>query len=166
MSKLEDMDTEIIVLCIGSSKIFGDSLGPRTAEKLTLVNNDCIIYGNMRQSINGNNLAGYVSMLRIKHPDAVIVAVDACLTTHAEDIGLVKLLPYGVNAGKAVKRNALPVGEFSVIGIVGEYNSDVYATLNAVSPTLMNELVEKAAILTSLAVKKLKNGMTIAETIV
>ena len=166
MSTLPDMDNEIIVLCIGSNKIYGDSLGPRTAEKLTLINNDCIIYGNMRKSINGNNLAGYVSMLRSRHPDAVIVAVDACLTTHTEDVGLVKLLPYGVNAGKAVKQDALPVGEISVIGIVGEYNSDVYATLNSVSPALMDELVEKAAILTSLAVKRLKNGMSIAETIV
>ena len=160
------MNSEIVVLCIGSNKIIGDSLGPRTAEKLSLVTKDCIIYGNMKHSVNGTNLPEYVDMLNKKHPDSTIIAVDACLTTKKEDVGTAKLLPHGVTAGKAVKKNAPSVGTFSVIGIVGEYGDDVYKTLRSVPAELIDELAEKTAILTSLAVKKIKRGLNISETIV
>ena len=71
---------EVVFLCIGSDRITGDSLGPLIGHKLSKEHlSRCIIYGTLDQPVHALNLAEVTAMVHTKHPNCLLIAIDASL---------------------------------------------------------------------------------------
>ena len=71
---------EIIILCIGSDRITGDSLGPLIGQQLSRYRwKNIHIYGTLDAPVHALNLESTLSGIKKRHPSALILAVDASL---------------------------------------------------------------------------------------
>ncbi len=114
---------QIIFLCLGSQRIVFDSLAVRVADNLKhLYNIDTYVYGGTDCNITRNNLNEYIDMISIHHPLSKIVVID-CALGESESVGLIKVFGCGTEAGAAFHDETQFVGDYSIIGIVGEKNT-------------------------------------------
>ena len=109
---------EVVFLCIGSDRITGDSLGPLIGHKLSKEHlSRCIIYGTLDQPVHALNLAEVTAMVHAKHPNCLLIAIDASLGSkrHQEFVTIRK---GALASGLGVKKKLPPVGDISITGIV------------------------------------------------
>ncbi len=120
-----------VYMCIGTEKVFSDSLGPRVG---TLLNqNMCrpsFVYGMCEQNITAENLLYCYNFIKSMHPDCQIVVIDAAVG--AEDqIGKVQISEGGIYPGAATNKNLPSVGDVGIVGIVAEKGMADFYTLNS-----------------------------------
>lgn len=131
-----------VIVCVGSDKISGDSLGPLVGSMLREGGVPCPVYGYLGKTVNGVNLDEYRRFLRRYHPFVPIIAVDAAVG-NADEIGQIKYRLGGVQAGGAVGRSAPPLGDLAVLGVVGQKGGDVLASLLSVPYPEVEALAHK-----------------------
>ena len=134
-----------VVLCIGSSQVVGDSLGPLVADLLRdKYSVPAFVYGGTKSPVNGVNYAEYFSHLKKVHPGSLIIAVDACVGQN-DEIGKIKYTPRGLKAGEALKKNLPRVGDVGILGVVaGRCNDNLLALLRC-PRALVTNMSEKIA---------------------
>jgi len=109
---------EIVLVCIGTDRSVGDSLGPLVGEmlkKYTFTN--VFVYGNLEQPVHATNLVDTLKHIEKRHKDAFVIAVDACLGR----IRSVEFITYEkepLKPGAGVKKELPEVGDVSFKGIV------------------------------------------------
>ena len=82
---------EIVVLCIGSDRSTGDSLGPLIGYKLEKYHMaDVSIYGTLQSPVHAANLAEKLDEIYSMHANPFILAIDASLGTK-DHIGYITL---------------------------------------------------------------------------
>lgn len=109
---------EIVILCIGSDRSTGDSLGPLIGYKLGKCNLSGIsIYGTLQNPVHAINLTSILDEIYSTHIDPFIVAIDASLGTK-EHIGFVTLCNGPLKPGLGVKKELPHVGDIHITGIV------------------------------------------------
>lgn len=106
-----------ILVCIGTDKCIGDCLGPLVGTILTENFFPLPVYGTLSSPIHALNIDERLNEIRVNHPNASIIGVDACLGDE-HDIGDIRLRDYAIRPGKGVGKNLPEVGIASVIGIV------------------------------------------------
>lgn len=108
-----------IVLCIGTTRVPGDSFGPITGQILTdYFRVPTEIYGTVKNPVHALNLTQTITKIRLLHPDRKIIAVDSALCAGGRK-GIVKTFPGPLRPGLATGKNLIPVGDFSVTATVG-----------------------------------------------
>ena len=126
-----------VVLCIGTSSVVGDSLGPLVGD--LLVERFCVdafVYGRSDRPVNGLNYPLYVAHVKKHHADSFVIAVDACLGAQ-EDVGKVKLSVKGLRAGAALRKELPVFGDIGVLGVVARRsNNNLSALLSADAETV------------------------------
>jgi len=65
---------DIVVICIGSDKCIGDSLGPIVGELLEKENLGIPIYGTLNEPIHALNIEEKVNELKKIHPDSLLIS--------------------------------------------------------------------------------------------
>lgn len=111
-------ETEIILLCIGTDRSTGDCLGPLVGSKMdTLNQNMFTIYGTLDQPVHAANLNEVIKEINQTHPDAMIIAIDACLG-HLENVGYINIGNGSLQPGAGVNKDLPRVGSIYVTGIV------------------------------------------------
>lgn len=121
-----------VVLCIGSSGVSGDSLGPLVGDLLRdKYNVPAFVYGGTSKPVNGVNYGEYVDHIKTKHKGSVVIAVDACVGD-AHDVGKIKYTFNGVSAGGALNKKLTRIGDLGVLGVVAERQRDNLSALMAV----------------------------------
>lgn len=109
---------EIIILCIGSDRSTGDSLGPLIGYKLYKKKMDNIfIYGTLNSPVHAVNLNSKLNYIKKEHPNAFIIAVDASLGK-ANHVGYVTLSTNTLKPGLGVNKDLPEVGNICITGIV------------------------------------------------
>ena len=114
---------EIIILCIGSDRITGDSLGPLIGQQLSRHRwKNIHIYGTLDTPVHALNLEAVLADIKKRHPSALILAVDALAarrlsrlmcTIQMTDTGIVPGSGVG-NARTALTQTALGVPVLSI----------------------------------------------------
>ena len=135
------------MVCIGSDKVSGDMLGPLVGSSLReKYHLSCPVYGVVGESVNGLNLDEYVQMIKRRHKESRIIAVDAALGKQ-EDVGRIRLKKGGIKAGGALERTGARIGDVGIVGVVAKEKApkDVYATLLAVPFSLVETLAGRIA---------------------
>ncbi|AAO34757.1 spore protease YyaC [Clostridium tetani] len=108
----------IILLCIGSDRSTGDSLGPLVGHNLKFLSrNNFHVFGNLEMPVHAKNLHQILKYINKKFDDPYIIAVDACLG-HIQNIGKVFVEDKPLKPGSAVNKDLPPVGNLSITGIV------------------------------------------------
>ncbi|MDO5345847.1 MAG: spore protease YyaC [Lachnospiraceae bacterium] len=112
-------DTPPIVLCIGTDRVTGDSLGPLTGSFLTAYGGHRYlpIYGTLDAPVHALNLREVSHQIKKKHPRSLILAVDASLGTK-NHLGYLTLGQGSLKPGAGVQKNLVSVGDLFLTGIV------------------------------------------------
>ncbi|WP_291560303.1 MULTISPECIES: spore protease YyaC [unclassified Clostridium] len=109
---------DIVILCIGTDRSTGDSLGPLVGEKLKfLIRNKVHIYGNLENPVHAKNLVETIENINTLYPNAFIIAVDASLGS-LSNVGKVIIESKPLNPGSALNKDLPAVGDLSITGIV------------------------------------------------
>lgn len=112
------IDRELIVVCIGTDRSTGDSLGPLVGSILEESSLHYFhIYGTLQHPVHAVNLVDRLQTINEKHPNAFILAIDACLG-RSTNIGTITISTGPVQPGAAVKKQLPPVGDAHIAGIV------------------------------------------------
>ena len=109
---------EIVVLCIGSDRSTGDSLGPLIGYKLEKYHMaDVSIYGTLQSPVHAANLAEKLDKIYSMHANPFILAIDASLGTK-DHIGYITLGNGPLRPGLGVNKDLPDVGDIHITGIV------------------------------------------------
>ena len=118
-----------VILCIGTDRIIGDCLGPlvgtmldRSARKYLTV------YGTLQSTVHALNLRETIMQIKKKHPDRIILAVDASLGSY-EHVGGVFVRPGCLQPGAGVCKELPEIGDISITGIANGESSQPYLDL-------------------------------------
>ena len=122
------MRRDIVILCIGSNQIIGDSVGPMVGDYLISRGINAYVYGNMKHPVNAKNLVSYVDMINSYHRDALLVVVDATVG-EKKDVGNIRINRNGVKPGGAINKNLPRIGDIGVLGVVAKKSSSLVNTL-------------------------------------
>lgn len=130
---LKPNKTKPIVLCIGSDRVLGDTLGPLVGtllkEKYKI---PTYVYGSLNSTITAKEIPFTTSYLKTLHPKTKIIAVDACVGS-LEDIGKIKIKKEGLYPGLGVGKNLPKTGDVSILGILLNKNNSSFLTSSKLS---------------------------------
>ncbi len=110
--------TEVLILCIGTDRSTGDSLGPLTGYQLRKKGLKHIqVIGTIYRPIHAMNLRETTALLKRYYPDHLIVAVDASVGAGSR-VGSVTLGRGAIKPGLGVSKQLQPVGDLFITGVV------------------------------------------------
>jgi|AGTN01.3.fsa_nt_gi putative sporulation protein YyaC len=134
-----------VILCIGTSSVAGDCLGPLVGDLLRdRYNVPAYVYGGLSSPVNGVNFTSYVRHIREAHKKSVVIAIDACVGEKSE-IGKIKYTTKGVSAGGALDKRLGKVGDIGILGVVAERQKDNLSALMSASYGLVEEIARGIA---------------------
>ncbi|MEY8000739.1 spore protease YyaC [Clostridium sp. Mt-5] len=108
----------IIILCIGTDRSTGDSLGPIVGDKLKfLIRNKVELYGNLQYPVHAKNIADVINEIHSKYNNPFIIAIDACLGA-IQNVGKIIIETKPLHPGSAMNKSLPQVGDLSITGIV------------------------------------------------
>lgn len=118
IQQYKDSFSQIIILCIGSDRSTGDSLGPLIGYKLSKIHYPGLkIYGTLKQPVHAVNLPTVMDQIQTEHPDGLIIAIDASVGSRSH-IGYITLSSSPLKPGLGVQKELPPVGHICITGIV------------------------------------------------
>ncbi|SFP90019.1 spore protease YyaC [Salibacterium halotolerans] len=109
---------ELIIVCIGTDRSTGDSLGPlvgSSLEKKWL--HRFAVYGTLEHPVHAVNLEETMEDIRKKQRHPYIIGVDACLGK-LKNVGIINFTEGPVIPGAAMKKKLPEVGDMHLTGIV------------------------------------------------
>lgn len=108
----------IVVMCIGSDRSTGDSLGPLTGYKLKKAGlNNISVIGTLNQPVHAANLNITLKKVCLTYNNPFIIAIDASLGKE-NHIGYITLATGPLKPGLGVKKKLPEVGDIHITGIV------------------------------------------------
>jgi len=133
--------SDVVILCIGTNKIIGDSIGPVVGQKLKeqKMKETVCIYGDMIKTINFKNAKEVIENIFKTYQKPFIITVDSALgiKTMVSKIVVNKGI---VRLGKSLGRSICYASHITIKGVVGE-NKNTYEdnikVLNEVKPELI-----------------------------
>ena len=109
---------EIIILCIGSDRITGDSLGPLIGYQLSPYCSRIFhVYGTLDDPVHALNLPDRISYIHSRHPEALLVAIDASLGSRRHQ-GYITIGNGAIRPGAGAGKTLPEVGDIFITGIV------------------------------------------------
>ena len=106
---------QFLVLCVGSDRATGDSLGPLVGSILSWGGFGGKVLGTLDQPVHAANLEGILANLNTE--EGIVLGVDACLGTKAE-VGSIIVRQGSLKPGLGVNKNLPPVGDLHIAGVV------------------------------------------------
>ncbi|PLR79973.1 spore protease YyaC [Bacillus canaveralius] len=108
----------IVLVCIGTDRSTGDSLGPLVGTLLEEKNIAPFhVYGTLEDPIHAVNLEEKLREIEEKHFHPFIIGVDACLG-RLKSVGIIQIGDGPVKPGAGVNKELPPVGDIHITGIV------------------------------------------------
>lgn len=136
---------DFVFLCIGSSEVVSDSLGPQVGSLLTSNSQvGVVIYGTNDVNVNASNLSDALDFVGTMHPDKKIFIIDAAVGD-ASEVGCVQLVDGGIVPGAATDRNLPKVGDLSLIGVVSMRGAKNFYASHFDRVTLVKKMAEVVA---------------------
>lgn len=111
-------NNRIVVLCIGTDRSTGDSLGPLVGYRLSRYHTlSAKVFGTLDQPVHAANLRETLEKINKEIPNNFIIAVDACLGTHG-NIGYITVGNGPLKPGAGLKKELPETGDIHITGIV------------------------------------------------
>lgn len=143
LSSLVMDEKEMVVLCIGTDRVSGDSLGPLVG---TLLIEECRfakVYGTLQNPVHAQNLSQTIDEISRNHPDSFIIAVDACLGK-AVNVEKIMFSQKPLKPGAGVNKDLPEIGHVNIQGIV---NVGGFLPQLVIQNTRMNTIYNMARII-------------------
>ncbi|ADP34628.1 spore protease YyaC [Bacillus atrophaeus] len=108
----------IVVVCIGTDRSTGDSLGPLVGMKLRQLQlNRLHVYGTLSDPVHAVNMKDKLSEIHKLHKNPFVIAVDACLG-RVKSVGSFQIGEGPLKPGAGVQKDLPEVGHLHINGIV------------------------------------------------
>lgn len=108
----------IVIICIGTDRSTGDSLGPLVGTLLEEKSpSPFYIYGTLDEPIHAVNLEQRLKEIKDMHLHPFIIGIDACLG-RTKNVGVIQVGNGPVKPGAGVNKELPEVGELHITGIV------------------------------------------------
>jgi len=118
---------DLVILCIGTSKLLGDAFGPLVGNMLKYDYNVPIyIYGDLVHNVTAQNINDYICMIEKYHKGSHVLVVDSALGCDSE-IGVIKTYNHGCIPRSGIENVFSIVGNSCVLGIVE--NKEIFNSL-------------------------------------
>lgn len=147
----DNLCREPLVLCIGTDRCIGDALAPLTGTILQRSDVNFPVYGSLEHPIHALNINGNLRKIRLKHPQAFIIAVDASLG-YKKEVGNIIIRKGPLYPGKGVGKKLPPVGDLAIVGIVEDFKSDLALVIHNIR---LHFIMSMAEVLASIITKSL-----------
>lgn len=135
-------NNELVLLCIGTDRATGDSLGPLVGYKLKdITENNIHVFGTLDHPVHAKNLVQTLSYVKLLHPNALIISIDACLGA-LEKVDSVSIGTGPIRPGAGLKKDLPAVGDLHIIGIVNVSTSMNMAVLQNTRLSLVMNMAE------------------------
>lgn len=109
---------DLVILCIGTDRSTGDSLGPLVGDKLKfLLRNKIVLLGNLENPIHAKNICRALKKIKNSYSNPFIIAIDASLGS-VQNVGNIIIESKPIFPGSAINKKLPPVGDLSITGIV------------------------------------------------
>jgi putative sporulation protein YyaC len=117
--RYDPQDQELIVVCIGTDRSTGDSLGPLTGSKLLNFHfrNNTKIFGSLEKPVHATNLEEHLEYINRNYSNPFIIAIDASLG-RSSSVGSISVNDGPLKPGSGVNKNLPPVGNIHITGLV------------------------------------------------
>lgn len=135
-------DCAPVLLCIGTDRIIGDSLGPMVGSMLEKYSNEKLhVYGTLQNTVHALNIDAIKKQIKKKHPDSLIIAVDASLGP-IEQIGSVYVRSGCLYPGAGVHKTLPAIGDIAITGITNAESSQPYLALQTARLSTIASMAE------------------------
>ncbi|MCK8816637.1 spore protease YyaC [Natroniella sulfidigena] len=136
---------KLAIICIGTDRSTGDSLGPLTGSKLSnfKLNNNLNVFGTLNSPIHATNLNDKLEFIEQKHPDSFIIAIDAGLGK-SSSVGSICVNEGPLKPGSGVDKKLPEVGDMHITGLV---NVSGYMEYFVLQSTRLSLVVKMAKII-------------------
>ena len=135
------INKKTIIVCIGTDKCIGDCLGPMVGTFLKECFFPLPVYGTISNPIHALNIDTKLKEIQAKHPDSIIIGIDACLG-ETKSIGEIHVRDYSIHPGKGVGKSLPSVGEASIIGIIDSSDNAEFFTSRSIRLHLIMEMAK------------------------
>jgi len=145
---VKHFNEKTLIVCIGTDKCIGDSLGPLIGTFLVKNNFPYPVIGTLENPVHAINIDSTVKEIKEKYPGYHVIAVDACIG-YEECVGDIQIKIGPVSPGKGVGKSLPQVGDISIYGIVDSIdNADIFSIKNIRLNFIMNmaEVISKSLI--------------------
>lgn len=113
----EPAHRRVTVVCVGSDRSTGDSLGPLVGSRLEKAAlPGLVVRGTLEDPVHAANLAEHVAHLK-QQSDQMVVGIDACLGK-AENVGTVCIKRGPLRPGTGVNKDLPAIGQLHIVGVV------------------------------------------------
>ncbi|MEW6173004.1 MAG: spore protease YyaC [Bacillota bacterium] len=107
-----------VLLCIGTDRSTGDSLGPLVGSKVAAAKSgNYHVYGTLEEPVHARNLKGILQEVNKLHRNAFVIAVDASLG-YPENVGAINVGVGPLLPGAGVNKSLPPVGHLHITAVV------------------------------------------------
>lgn len=111
---------DLVLLCIGSDRITGDSLGPVCGQQLShMLGPRGFVYGTLSHPVHALNLTETLTTILARHPLCLLVAIDASLGAE-HHLGFISAGAGPLLPGAGVRKELPAVGDLFITGIVNQ----------------------------------------------
>lgn len=141
----DNEDSDLVIVCIGTDRSTGDSLGPLTGTLIQQKNTENFtVYGTLENPVHAMNLEETLLTIEENHQQPYIIAIDACLG-HWKSVGSIMAAEGPVKPGAALKKPLPEVGDIHITGIVNKGGFMEFFVLQNTRLYLVMELAQKIA---------------------
>lgn len=150
---------DLIILCIGTDRSTGDSLGPLVGHKLKpyLSSYEKVhLLGTLDEPVHAKNLEYIINEIDSTYINPFILAVDASLGS-LNRIGYININKGPLKPGLGVNKDLPPIGDMSITGIVNVGGMMEYMVLQNTRLSLVMNMAEIITRSINIALFKLYN---------
>lgn len=105
----------LIILCIGTPNIPGDSLGPLVGSLLRN-RTEYKIFGTMKQPVHALNIKNTIKIIKQEYPNSIIIAIDAAIG-HKEQNGFLAVAQRSLKPGLGLGKKLPAIGHIQITGV-------------------------------------------------
>ncbi|MFH5186971.1 spore protease YyaC [Paenibacillus sp. TAB 01] len=132
----------LIIVCVGTDRSTGDSLGPLVGSQLQKYNIDGLhLYGTLDNPVHAMNLKDTLTTIQNHYHNPFIIAIDACLG-QLTSVGCIQIGNGPVKPGAGVNKDLPPVGDIHITGIVNVGGFMEYFVLQNTRLSLVMNMAE------------------------
>lgn len=148
-------DRRIIVVCVGTDRSTGDSLGPLVGTALAKEGSALFdLYGTLEEPVHAMNLSDTLLKILRTTRQPYVIAVDACLG-QVSSVGCIQVGSGPVRPGAGVNKELPPVGDMHMTGIVNVGGFMEYFVLQN---TRLNLVVKMSEIIAQSILRAIHNA--------
>jgi putative sporulation protein YyaC len=141
--ELDALNRPKVIVCIGSDRSTGDSLGPLVGRALAFKNQNNV-FGTLERPVHALNVFETLDYISRNFVNPYIIAIDACLG-QLSNVGMIQAMRGPVLPGAGVNKQLPPIGDFHINGVVNVSGHREYSVLQSTRLYLVSRMADVIA---------------------